>query len=561
MKKRISSIISLLLALLLLAGCGADSVSTVIVYERQPVQREMLRFEDIEYIRPELDSMYATADALLEALENPFKLNVAAQLLDSFLLECSNFDTMYMLAYIRSSMDVHDEFYDEEYGWCMESSAEKEMLLEELMEACRLSRHAPQLEQLFGEELSLLWNAEDAIEAGGSYEEYFALVERETELLNRYRDIVAEAGMDIDVSDMDYDEADAAYAAYYEKYNPVLAQLYTELIALHREIAEFMAYDSYAQLEYDMYERGYSPEESMEYMGHLKRYMAALEQEIQESGLREELIYDPVDERELELYLETVAWGFGGRIEEAWRFMKQYNMYDFSISADKAVTSFQTWLSDYNAPYLFLSPYGDTSDIGTLCHEFGHYVDDYIRQDAYENMDLAETYSQAMQLLSLDQLQCIMTGEEFESYSNMSMLDIFSSMVDQAILAEFEIRAHEMEAPTVEKLNALYLDILNDYGLCGLEDESYYSMLWVDVPHLFESPFYVISYVVSASAALELYEMELEEDGSGVESFITMSESGIATLIEAVEYAGLEDPLSENRVRQAAEFIRSRLPM
>ena len=114
---------------------------------------------------------------------------------------------------------------------------------------------------------------------------------------------------------------------------------------------------------------------------------------------------------------------------------------------------------------------------------------------------------------------------------------------------------------SVEKLNALYLDILNDYGLCGPEDESYYSMLWVDVPHLFESPFYVISYVVSASAALELYEMELEEDGSGVESFITMSESGIATLMEAVEYAGLEDPLSENRVRQAAEFIRSRLPM
>ena len=241
--------------------------------------------------------------------------------------------------------------------------------------------------------------------------------------------------------------------------------------------------------------------------------------------------------------------------------MKQYNMYDLSISTDKAVTSFQTWLSDYNAPYLFLSPYGDTSDIGTLCHEFGHYVDDYIRQDAYENMDLAETYSQAMQLFSLDQLQCIMTEEEFESYSNMSMLDIFSSMVDQAILAEFEIRAHEMEAATVEKLNALYLDILNDYGLGSPEDDSYYSMLWVDVPHLFESPFYVISYAVSASAALELYEMELEDEGRGIESFVTMSESVIATLMEAVEYAGLEDPLSENRVRQAAEFIRSRLPI
>ena len=51
MKKRVSTIISLLLALLMLAGCGADAASTVIVYERQPKEREMLRFEDIEYIR------------------------------------------------------------------------------------------------------------------------------------------------------------------------------------------------------------------------------------------------------------------------------------------------------------------------------------------------------------------------------------------------------------------------------------------------------------------------------------------------------------------------------
>ena len=86
-------------------------------------------------------------------------------------------------------------------------------------------------------------------------------------------------------------------------------------------------------------------------------------------------------------------------------------------------------------------------------------------------------------------------------------------------------------------------------------------MYWVDIPHLFESPFYVISYAVSASAALELYEMELMEDGSGIESFIKMSESRIATLMDAVHAAGLEDPLSEECVRQAAEFIRSRLPM
>lgn len=561
MKKRVSTIISLLLALLMLAGCGADAASTVIVYERQPEEREMLRFEDIEYIRPELDTLYDTGDALLEALENPFKLNEAAELLDRFLMECSNFDTMYMLAYIRSCMDVHDEFYDEEYGWCMVADAERQLVYEEVMLACEDSVHLSSLVELFGEDIRL-HESELSESTDISYEDYIYITERQAALMARYRDLAVEAAADIESIAIDYNELDAAYEAYYEKYNPILAELYIELIELQRERAGMLGYDSFAELVYEFeYDRDYSVEDVLEYLDYIKKHLAPIRREVQEQGLEDLLIYDPVDERELELYLETVAWGFGGRIEEVWRFMKQYDLYDFEESGNKAEISFQAYLGDYKAPYLFLYPYCDTGDIMTMCHEFGHYADSYIRQGAYENTDLAETFSQTMQLLSIDQLLCVMTEDEFYSYSTMVMLDILSSFVEQAALAEFEIRAHEMENPTVEDLNRLCLEISEAYGLYVPGEDLYYSMYWVDIPHLFESPFYVISYAVSASAALELYEMELEEAGSGVESFITMSESGVATLMEAVDATGLEDPLSEESVRQAAEFIRSRLPM
>ena len=211
MKKIIITIISLLLALFLLCGCAADAVSTAIVFQQQSESEpEMLCFEDIEYIRPDLDGMYETVDALHTALENPFKAKQIIEYLDTFFADCSNFDTMYTVANIRAYMNVHDEFYDEEYEWCMAAYAEKQILFEEVMEACADSFHSIWLNRLY---FGTAYEIEDE-QALGSYEDYLELVERNTELVGHYRDIAAERS---ELGD-------------YEKYNPLLAELYIELI-------------------------------------------------------------------------------------------------------------------------------------------------------------------------------------------------------------------------------------------------------------------------------------------------------------------------------------------
>ena len=84
--------------------------------------------------------------------------------------------------------------------------------------------------------------------------------------------------------------------------------------------------------------------------------------------------YPWLEEEELVEVLRCGTEAMGGEVEEAFRFMDHYELFDVSLSDSKAGKSFQSYLNDYNAPYVFVNPYGDDSDILTFAHEFGHFL-------------------------------------------------------------------------------------------------------------------------------------------------------------------------------------------
>ena len=351
-----------------------------------------------------------------------------------------------------------------------------------------------------------------------------------------------------------------AYEKHYSENNKKLGEIYIELISIHREMAELMGYESYAAMEYELgYGRDYDPAQAKEYLEYVKQHLSPLGRMITEQHLGYAAEYKAVSSRELLLWLETAAEGFGGSIQEAYNYMLAHQLYDMQYSPNKMDSSFQTYLVDYDAPYLFIDPNGDNWDIITVFHEFGHYADSYMRYNAYESLDLSESFSQTMEFLALGKLDCILDAEELEQMHFMTVLDITDTLLEQSALAEFELLAHEMQQPTLEKLNALWLQLTEDYGIYDESIDYAYRYAWTETPHLFESPFYVISYPVSAAVALELYELELEEEGAGIDKFIAMSQSCLAGLVETVDFAALQYPLSEERVMDMAELLEALL--
>ena len=53
------------------------------------------------------------------------------------------------------------------------------------------------------------------------------------------------------------------------------------------------------------------------------------------------------------------AGNMGENILESFEFMDKHRLYDVQQRPYKAAISFQTYLSEYEAPFVFLSPYGD----------------------------------------------------------------------------------------------------------------------------------------------------------------------------------------------------------
>jgi oligoendopeptidase F len=306
------------------------------------------------------------------------------------------------------------------------------------------------------------------------------------------------------------------------------------------------------------YERDYTPEQAAQYLADIKTYIVPLFKQLFESGELYAYEDGPLDTGRLEGVLEAGVRSIGGEAEETFDFMKKYGMYDIAYSINKSNMSFQTYLDDYESPFLFMDAGGTLDDITTFSHEFGHYLDGYLNYGAEETIDLAECFSQAMELLMMTRLDRELSGEELENLYQIKMLDILNMYVQQAAFAEFEHRVYSMEPEelTEESINQLFLQLSQDYGFCEAGFESLYSKLWIDITHFFEQPFYVITYPVSNDLALQIYELELEAPGAGLEKFGEMLPRDSANMLEIASAAGLQSPFAPGRILKAAEDIR-----
>ena len=392
---------------------------------------------------------------------------------------------------------------------------------------------------------------------------YVNLIDQENELLLAYRELVASPtinvrGTEVPLSDALYDvwgarDYNNLLNAYYEKYNPLLGDLYLRLMEVRKAQAKELGYGSFAEMMFDIgFDRDFDVAESRAFIDSVKRYLLPVYQNRMDEDRQSELMEGYVSEDQLYGVLETVAHGLGGEVAQAYDFMRRNELSDLAMSDLKANMSYQTYLDDYDAPFLFVNPYGDRTDVITVTHEFGHYAEAYMSYGAYRSMDLAEVYSQSMQFLALEQLRGVLGEYGTADLRLLNLYDILDTLVWQSAYAEFEDRAFAMEDPSVEKLNALMDEIGRAYGLS--EGDDGFGLTWVDITHLFEQPFYVISYPVSGICALEIYEHELA-DGSGLKDYLRLVDSEEIGIIGAAEEAGLQNPLTDARVQDIAAFL------
>ena len=195
-----------------------------------------------------------------------------------------------------------------------------------------------------------------------------------------------------------------------------------------------------------------------------------------------------------------------------------------------------------------MNPSGTSYDQLTFAHEFGHFCNDYASGGSVAGIDVAEIYSQAMEYLSL----CY--GTQTDDLQKLKMADCLSIYVEQAAYACFEHQVYMLEAEelTAQKVFALYEQIGNSFGFDAWEWDS---RSFVRVTHFFTNPLYVISYVVSNDAALQIYRLEQETPGQGKTLFEDNLATPVGDFLAFVDSAGLQSPFVEGRLSDVRSLL------
>lgn len=517
-----------LAAVLLLSGCSLPPIESLF----------WVSFDEMEYTHPDLTLLEQSAREVCESAPEAENVDALMEQVWTFYDEYIFFYTNYFLANIHYSANLTDIYWEQEYNYCMEYSAAVDAAFQEV---CYTLADCPLREELEADEFFGEGYFDDY--EGDSYwdETFTAMMEQESALIAQYYDLNEQAM-----------ETEYYSDAFFETYGAQMTELYVHLVALRQDIAEYAGYDDYLTFAYDFYYyRDYTPDQARQYLQQIRQKLVPMYCQLDMEPIWE-VSGAYSSEQDTFDYVRDCAESMGGTVRNAFQMMQTAKLYDISYSENKYSTSFEVFLPYYGEPYIFVDPTRTNYDKLTFAHEFGHFCNDYASGGSVAGVDVAEIFSQGMEYLSL----CYVDGDP--DLTEMKMASCLSIYVEQAMYASFEHQVYllEEEELTAESVQDLYEQTGKDFGFDSGEWDSRDLVL---IPHLFTNPAYVVSYVVSNDAALQLYQLELQEKGRG----LALLEENLASMesyfLAFVESAGLESPFAEGRLDGVKQTLEQAL--
>lgn len=561
---------------------GKDKENTIIVPQYKDYQRGTIDFDKITYKRPDITAAIEIFSELAKEIEkNDRSFEEYIALIEE--AEVYYLDILTMAAYsnILASRDSSDIYWTEEYKYISTNYSEFAQSIEEMFVAAANSPFAERFEnEYFGEGLI------EEYKDGGDYtDKIVQLLAQEAELESDYSSlstatvIISYEGKTDNVDNIlsYYSETYGENSQEYKDAQKECQELFestreekekkilVDLFKVRRLISDEFGYDSYATFAYENIYHDYSPSDMKRFTKDVANYVLPVYIKLANSLFyTSESYYDDPEKLDRAKLINTsydMLCTADLELAEIYTYMLQHKLYDINPSAvNRFDGAFTTYLDTYNAPFIFISTEGNTNDYTTMMHEFGHFADYYINNAATTSLDLSEVSSQGLEFLTLTLLEDKLSNKESNRLLYYEMENVMLTLIFQSFYALFEHKAYEIEYDDISEatLNAAVASAAKEIGL----NSQYYSDIGsVLIPHIFLYPFYVQSYCTSASVSLQLYFMEIEEEGAGFKAYkqlISRTNENL-TFEEYVSAAGLSSPFEKDILKELADNIHYRL--
>ena len=253
-------------------------------------------------------------------------------------------------------------------------------------------------------------------------------------------------------------------------------------------------------------------------------------------------------------YVNDLAAGFGSR----W----------VDVHENKGKRSGAYSWGAYGAhPVILMNWNGTLSDVFTLAHEAGHAMHSYYADQAQPYQDagypifLAEIASTVNETLLNWSLLARTADDDLGRFELLNRMadDLSSTLVNQAMYAEFELRAHQRaeagEALTLDALGEIWTDVSTAYQPGVATDEAT-RIRWGRIPHFYRA-YYVYQYATGLSAAIAFASRIRDEGEPAREQYLGLLRAGGSDYpLELLKHAGLDMTSPEPVAAALREYER-----
>lgn len=364
-------------------------------------------------------------------------------------------------------------------------------------------------------------------------DETMALLNKETELVSSY-----EKAYNMEDSSFDY------------------AQNYLDLVTVRNQIAKVMGYSNYYEYAFkEVYDRDYSVEEASNltsnilsstdlntandllYESIVAKYNDLMNSYLKESALMEMLTYcEQIEPRAKQALLE----------------LETYGNYNFEYRSNKYGGSYVCSIDANANRFILVNRSGTIMDYSTVSHEFGHYTaltqsDPSLEGDTY-SLDICEVHSQGMEYLMTNFYRTLLGDRKKAALlTNYEVYNAIWTLQSGSAIASFEEYAYTTtDTLTTSKLMAKSNELLGGIGT---------TVKYYEIPHIFSSPAYYISYVTSLIASLELFSMDFNEAIKSYQTIVSYGESNNFKFV--LDKANLKDPFTDDAWQTVLTKIKS----